>query len=240
MHSVRAYVPAVILLVGCGLIWQTHTQQPVPLAAPLTTVLASVPGYTVHDQHVTEEERRVAGMTDYVARAYAQDTIVAFTTLVSYYDRQSQGKTIHSPRNCLPGAGWEVLRSGTRAVEADGVSHVVNHYTLKNGPATAIVYYWYQGRGRIVASEYQVKWNLLRDAALLGHTEEALVRVVAYVNPPGGSKDSASVERAFAEADARGAAIAGKLIGEVTRVLPTTPAEARSRTRTASLVRSPS
>jgi EpsI family protein len=240
MHSVRAYVPAVILLVGCGLIWQTHTQQPVPLAAPLTTVLASVPGYTVHDQHVTEEERRVAGMTDYVARAYAQDTIVAFTTLVSYYDRQSQGKTIHSPRNCLPGAGWEVLRSGTRAVEADGVSHVVNHYTLKNGPATAIVYYWYQGRGRIVASEYQVKWNLLRDAALLGHTEEALVRVVAYVNPPGGSKDSASVERAFAEADARGAAIAGKLIGEVTRVLPTTPAEARSRTRTASLFRSPS
>jgi EpsI family protein len=240
MHSVRAYVPAVILLVGCGLIWQTHTQQPVPLAAPLTTVLASVPGYTVHDQHVTEEERRVAGMTDYVARAYAQDTIVAFTTLVSYYDRQSQGKTIHSPRNCLPGAGWEVLRSGTRAVEADGVSHVVNHYTLKNGPATAIVYYWYQGRGRIVASEYQVKWNLLRDAALLGHTEEALVRVVAYVNPPGGTKDSASVERAFADADAKGAAIAGKLIGEVTRVLPTTPAEARSRTRTASLVRSPS
>jgi EpsI family protein len=240
MHSVRAYVPAVILLVGCGLIWQTHTQQPVPLAAPLTTVLASVPGYTVHDQHVTEEERRVAGMTDYVARAYAQDTIVAFTTLVSYYDRQSQGKTIHSPRNCLPGAGWEVLRSGTRAVEADGVSHVVNHYTLKNGPATAVVYYWYQGRGRIVASEYQVKWNLLRDAALLGHTEEALVRVVAYVNPPGGTKDSASVERAFADADAKGAAIAGKLIGEVTRVLPTTPAEARSRTRTASLVRSPS
>lgn len=240
MHSVRAYVPAVILLVGCGLIWQTHTQQPVPLAAPLTTVLASVPGYTVHDQHVTEEERRVAGMTDYVARAYAQDTIVAFTTLVSYYDRQSQGKTIHSPRNCLPGAGWEVLRSGTRAVEADGVSHVVNHYTLKNGPATAVVYYWYQGRGRIVASEYQVKWNLLRDAALLGHTEEALVRVVAYVNPPGGTKDSASVERAFADADAKGAAIAGKLIGEVTRVLPTTPAEARSRTRTASLFRSPS
>jgi EpsI family protein len=240
MHSVRAYVPAVILLVGCGLIWQTHTQQPVPLAAPLTTVLASVPGYTVHDQHVTEEERRVAGMTDYVARAYAQDTIVAFTTLVSYYDRQSQGKTIHSPRNCLPGAGWEVLRSGTRAVEADGVSHVVNHYTLKHGPATAVVYYWYQGRGRIVASEYRVKWNLLRDAALLGHTEEALVRVVAYVNPPGGTKDSASVERAFADADAKGAAIAGKLIGEVTRVLPTTPAEARSRTRTASLVRSPS
>jgi EpsI family protein len=240
MHKVAAYVPAVILLVGCGLIWQTHTQKAVPLGAPLTTILASLPGYTIHDQHVTDEERRVAGMTDYVARVYARDTIIAFTTLVSYYDRQSQGKTIHSPRNCLPGAGWEVLNGDTRAVDADGVPHVVNHYTIKNGPATAIVYYWYQGRGRVVASEYAVKWNLLRDAALLGHTEEALVRVVSYVNPLPGARDSTSVERAVAAADSTGAAIAAKLITEVTRVLPATPAEARSRTRTASLARSPS
>jgi hypothetical protein len=86
-----------------------------------------------------------------------------------------------------------------------------------------------------------VKWNLLRDAALMGHTEEALVRVVSYVNPPaGGKRDSAAVAGAFAEADATGAQIAARLISEVTRVLPATPAAARSRTRTASLVRSPS
>jgi EpsI family protein len=238
MSKIRPYLPAMILLVGCALVWQTHTQRAVPLAAPLTTVLPSLPGYAVRDQHVTEEERRVAGMTDYVARLYARDTTVAFTTLVSYYDRQAQGKTIHSPRNCLPGAGWEVLRSGTRSVTAEGVPHVVNHYTLKNGPATAIVYYWYQGRGRVVASEYAVKWNLLRDAAVLGHTEEALVRVVVFVNPPAGPADSASVERAFADADSTGAAVASRLMTEVTRVLPATPTAVQSRTRTASLLRS--
>jgi EpsI family protein len=177
-------------------------------------------------------------MTDYVARAYAHDSVVAFTTLVSYYDRQSQGKTIHSPRNCLPGAGWEVFRSGTRTVDADGAPHVVNHYTLRNGPATAIVYYWYQGRGRVVASEYAVKWNLLRDAAVLGHTEEALVRVVVYVSRPAEASDSVAVARIFADADATGAQVAARLINDVTRVLPATPAEAQSRTRTASLPRS--
>jgi EpsI family protein len=241
MHKLRGYLPALILFVGCAFIWQTHSQRAVPLAASLTTVLPSLPGYTVHDQRISDEERRVAGMTDYVARVYARDTLIAFTTLVSYYDRQSQGKTIHSPRNCLPGAGWEVLSSGTRSIEADGAEHVVNHYMLKNGPATAIVYYWYQGRGRVVASEYAVKWNLLRDAALMGHTEEALVRVVSYVNPPaGGKRDSAAVAGAFAEADATGAQVAARLISEVKRVLPATPAAAQSRTRTASLVRSPS
>jgi len=223
MRSLRAYTPAIILLVGCAFIWQTHTQRAMPLAAPLATVLPSVPGYVTQDQQIGAEERKVAGMTDYVARMYIRDSTIAFTTLVSYYDRQAQGQTIHSPRNCLPGAGWEILKGGTRTVDAGGVKHVVNHYTLKNGPATAVVYYWYQGRGRVVASEYRVKWNLLRDAALLGHTEEALVRVVIYLDVNIGVADAATTQRAFADADFLGDKIASKLMTDVVRVLPGKP-----------------
>jgi EpsI family protein len=176
-------------------------------------------GYEVHDQQVSDDERRVAGMTDYVARAYSRDSIIAFTTLVSYYDHQAQGKTIHSPRNCLPGAGWEILRADTRTLDVGGTSRTVNQYVLKKGTATAVAYYWYQGRGRVVANEYRVKWNLLRDAALLGHTEEALVRVVVYM-PDVPAADSAGVDRAFAEASAVGDQIATRMITDVARVLP--------------------
>jgi EpsI family protein len=219
MHKLRAYLPALIFLVGCALVWRPHSQRAVPLAQPLTTVLAGLPGFQMHDQQVGEDERRVAGMTDYVARVYSRDTVVAFSTLVSYYDHQEQGKTIHSPRNCLPGAGWEILRAGTRTLIVDGTSHVVNQYVLKNGAATAIAYYWYQGRGRIVANEYTVKWNLLRDAALLGHTEEALVRVVVPVAADGAADPTGS-SRAFTDANAIGDEIATRLIKEVARVLP--------------------
>jgi EpsI family protein len=139
---------------------------------------------------------------------------------VSYYDNQGQGKTIHSPRNCLPGAGWEILRGDRRMVEADGASHEVNHYILKNGAATAIVYYWYQGRGRVVANEYTVKWNLLRDAALLGHTEEALVRVVVSVPERIGTLDDPNAIKAIAAADTLGARLAGGLLHDVARILP--------------------
>ena len=158
-------------------------------------------------------------MTDYVARVYSRDTVVAFSTLVSYYDHQEQGKTIHSPRNCLPGAGWEILRAGTRTLTVDGTAHVVNQYVLKNGAATAVAYYGYQGRGRIAANEYAVKWNLLRDAALLGHTEEALVRVVVPVAADGAADPTGS-SRAFTDANAVGDEIASRLIKEVARVLP--------------------
>ena len=217
----QAFVPAFVLLVGCGFVWQTHSQRQMPLAAPLASIIPSMAGYSVFDRHIGDEERRVAGMSDYVARAYYRDSLEAFQTLVSYYDRQGQGKTIHSPRNCLPGAGWEVLRGERRAVVVDGVPHDVNHYVLKNGPATDVVYYWYQGRGRVVASEYAVKWNLLRDAALLGHTEEALVRIVIPVRVPGTtSASSAAATPALAAADSLGEAVAQRLIREVAKALP--------------------
>ena len=219
MHRLRGYVPALVFLAGCAFLWRPHSQRSVPLALPLTTVLQGMTGYEVHDQVVSDDERRVAGMTDYVARAYSRDSVVAFTTLVSYYDHQAQGKTIHSPRNCLPGAGWEILRAGSRQLSVDGVSRTVNQYILKKGTATAVAYYWYQGRGRVVANEYRVKWNLLRDAALLGHTEEALVRVVVPVVGDA-IADSASADRSLAEASVVGDQIATRMIREVARVLP--------------------
>ena len=116
MRSPFAYVPAVILFIGAAFVVHTRSQSAIPLAAPLATVLDTVSGYRSKDQVISDEERRVAGMSNYVARVYSVDSAVAFTTLVSYYERQTQGKTIHSPRNCLPGAGWEILTGGTKSV----------------------------------------------------------------------------------------------------------------------------
>jgi EpsI family protein len=208
----RAFAPAIILIAGCALLFHgTRAQESVPLAGPLNQVLAQVDGYRIEEQKVSDEERKVAGMSDYVARIYYRDTTLAFTTYVGYYDRQTQGKSIHSPKNCLPGAGWEVLNADTASIPSPTGPRVVNRYLLKNGVSQAVVYYWYQGRGRVVANEYAVKLNLLRDAALLGHTEEALVRVVL---PVGGSDSSQ------AHADELGKRIAARLMREVDQVLP--------------------
>ena len=218
MRRIGAYVPASILFAGCALLWHAHSQAALPLDAPLAGVLSQVDGYEVTDQTFSDAERRVAGMTDYVARAYRRDTTVVFSTLVSYYDKQAQGKTIHSPRNCLPGAGWEILTPGTRTLAVDGSPHVVNSYVLKNGSNTALTYYWYQGRGRVSANEYMVKWNLLRDATLLGHTEEALVRVIVPIRSA--AADSLTTAHAHDRAFAIGDDIAARLIREVNLVLP--------------------
>ena len=221
MHSgARSFIPAGILLAGCGLLFYARNQVGMPLARPLETVLANVPGYRVADQRLSDEEQKVAGMTSYVARAYLRDSTVAFATLVSYYDRQTHGKTIHSPRNCLPGAGWEVVERGSQNLTVDGVAHEVNRFILRNGRAAALAYYWYQGRGRVTANEYAVKWNLLRDAAMLGHTEEALVRLIIPLSATSTLTTGTASDASLPE-ETLGRNIATRLMAEVESVLPT-------------------
>jgi EpsI family protein len=226
---VRRFLPSALLAIGVLLVFSARSQTSVPLIGSLNTVLPTWQGLKTTDQKVPEEEQRIAG--DYVARVYWQDSSnVAFTTYVGYYDRQSQGHSMHSPKNCLPGAGWEILQTDVATIAtAAGGSVVVNKYLLKNGNREAVVYYWYQGRGRIVASEYAVKWNLLHDAALVGHTEEALVRIVAFVPRLSALPAGATAAEAHASAEQLGAQVARQLLTDVARVLPPSKAQSAAR-----------
>ena len=220
MRKLAPFLPAAALLAGCLLISDIRKQVAVPPTAPLSEVAPHVPGYAVRDVSIGEDERLVAGMTDYTMRLYQRDSASTFSVYVGYYDSQSQGKTIHSPRNCLPGAGWETLSSGERTLlSSGGRPFTMNRYVLMNGSAQALVFYWYQGRGRVESNEYRVKWNLLRDAALTGRTEEALVRMV-FPLPPGPAADTAGWSRKYAEADTVAAHVASRLLESVERVMP--------------------
>lgn len=211
MTGVSRYLPVAVLLAGSALVWSAHGHRSVSLVGSLQSVLAVVPGLRTVDNIISPEERRVAGMTDYVFRSYrASDSSVSFTAFVSYYDRQATGRTIHSPRNCLPGAGWEIVQTDDYAFPVNGRTHNVNRVLLRNGGSSAIAFYWYQGRGRIASNEYRVKWNLLTDAALLGRSEEALVRIVVPVREGSEEDDANAVART----------VAPHLIEDLNRVLP--------------------
>lgn len=178
------WAPAALLAAGIVLTWGAHGQDSLPLRAPLeSTVPARISGFAGTDIEVSEDEQRVAGMTDYLMRVYeaAPGAAAGFSVYVGYYASQTRGRTIHSPKNCLPGAGWEALTSRKDVLPTPGGPVPVNRYLLQRGKERALVLYWYQGRGRIAAGEYQVKWDLLRDAALRGRSDEALVRVIVPV-----------------------------------------------------------
>ena len=213
MRPALAWTPALLFSVGAVFTVGVDLQRSLDLRMPLGEAIpVEIAGAMGTDIRLSDAEVRVAGVTDYLMRSYAaRDTttgVLPFSVYVGYYDSQMQGKTIHSPRNCLPGAGWEALASTTVEIETGGPPVRVNRYLLQNKQAQALVLYWYQGRGRVESNEYAVKWNLLRDAALRQRSDEALVRVVV------GVEDDAAA--AFEVA----AVAAGAIIAPVYRALP--------------------
>ncbi len=196
MKRVTPYVPAVLLGLGALLAMGVNRQQVMPLRTSLSGIPLRILGYEGIDRPVTPEEQRVAGMNSYVFREYRADSIPAFSVYVGYYEQQTQGHTIHSPRNCLPGAGWEPLGVSQQAIRLEGGLVTVQRYLLAKDSQRALVYYWYQGRGRISSNEYRVKWELLRDAALRGRSEEALVRIVLPLTGSEAAADSLAMATA--------------------------------------------
>lgn len=203
MTAARRWAPAAVLAVGALLATVgVKAQRSLALRIPLAdAVPAEING--LHSQNVTVSpaELKVAGVTSYLARSYqSTDTAKAeaFSLYVGYYAQQTQGQTIHSPKNCLPGAGWEPLTSQSQQVETADGPVTVNRYLIQNGQRRALVLYWYQGRGRVAWNEYRVKLDLLRDAAIKRRSDEALVRIVV----PVGKSETDALRTATAAATA--------------------------------------
>ena len=185
MNRIFRWAPALLLSLGALVSVAVDAQRTLPLRTALDVAIPTrYEKFVAHDLPISVAEQEMAGMTDYLFRIFTDGedaTEGAFSVYVGYYSRQSGGRTIHSPKNCLPGAGWEPLvASVTQVATADGPVNV-NRYLIQRGSERAMVIYWYQGRGRVQASEYMVKADLLRDAALRQRSDEALVRIIVPV-----------------------------------------------------------
>jgi EpsI family protein len=123
---------------------------------------------------------------DYYLADYRSGDGAVVNFYVAYYGSQRKGESAHSPRSCLPGGGWEISSIDQKTLDAtisDGVPIEVNRAVIRKGESTQLVYYWFQGRGRVVTNEYLVKWYLFWDALTKHRTDGALVRLTTMVAP---------------------------------------------------------
>ncbi len=97
---------------------------------------------------------------------------------VGFYQSQRTGATYHSPKNCLPGAGWQFMKSDLVALTMpDQAQITVNNVLIQKGLEKQVILYWYHDRGRVVASEYWAKGYLVWDAMTKNRTDGSLVRI---------------------------------------------------------------
>lgn len=137
------------------------------------------------------------GVDDYIHRSYVGRSRAPIGLYAGYYSSQRQGDTIHSPQNCLPGAGWRPVSSDTLELPLGDRRLTVNKYVIQKGFDRQVVLYWYQGRGRVVANEFANKAWLMWDAATVRRTNGGLVRIISPELP---GRDATAEVTAFATA----------------------------------------
>jgi EpsI family protein len=165
-----------------------------PPSEPFSQLPSVLAGWTGSDQPIDQETRDVLGAGDFLSRIYTQAGQTAPIGLfIGYFPTQRTGQTIHSPKHCLPGAGWVFESSNyLNLTDVDGKTHRVGEYVIANGGMRQFVIYWYQAHGRSVANEYMAKIYMATDAIRMNRTDGALVRVITPVTP---SEDIAEARR---------------------------------------------
>jgi EpsI family protein len=134
----------------------------------------------------------ILGADDYTTRIYSDRLGRRAGLYIGYHATQRQGDSIHSPMNCLPGAGWQPILTERLALNAASTSSPdpgratpvsVNKVLIQKGEYRQLVLYWYQSHGRVVAGEYAAKALLFVDAIRSGRTDAALVRITVPIDP---------------------------------------------------------
>jgi EpsI family protein len=182
----RYWTVIVLLLVGALASALPRAQAPV--APPqLQRLPQEIAGWTSEDISIEPRLVEVSKVDAYLSRVYRhapQDDLGRPGELgvyVGFYGTQRAGDSVHSPKNCLPGAGWQPVHAARIALPLSNGAAMANLYVVENERQRFIVLYWYQSHGRIIASEYRAKLYTLRDALVLGRTDSTLVRITVPV-----------------------------------------------------------
>lgn len=189
LKSGPSRVLTLALVVQAVLVYTLSRGEAAPHMRPLSTFPSSISGWMVTNEGVIEKEvLDVLRADDVVNRVYTRaGSGESVSFFVAYFKTQRAGQAPHSPKNCLPGSGWVPSESRVVSVPVAGRPEPleVNRYVVARGGAKSVVMYWYQSRGRVVASEYKAKIYLVLDSIRYHRSDTALVRVVVPVNGRG-------------------------------------------------------
>ena len=130
----------------------------------------------------TDRELELLAATSFVSRNYERAGQL-LNLSIAYYAVQRAGESMHTPKNCLPGAGWEISNYDSAQIPLDGRLEKINKFTIQNGDNKALVLYWYQTKDRIVDNEYKGKGFLMWDSITKGRTDGSVVKISSPDTP---------------------------------------------------------
>lgn len=187
MNSTARFLIVSALIASAAIFLHAHSHsETFPPRVPLQSFPQQLDAWTGTDDPIDKEILDVLGPGDFLLRTYAspQTTQSTIDLFIAYFPTQRAGDTIHSPKNCLPGAGWAPVQTSRITLSVAGhAPFPANRYIIAKGDEREIVLYWYWAHDRGVASEYWAKYYLIADSILMNRSDGSLVRISSPMFP---------------------------------------------------------
>jgi exosortase D (VPLPA-CTERM-specific) len=152
----------------------------VPERSQFVSFPATVGEWNGHASLLEPQVENDLAMQDYLFSDYSKSDGKVVNLYVAYYASQRTGESPHSPLVCIPGNGWSITQLGRTSFDA---GRPMNRAIIERNGSRQLVYYWYEERGRWIASEYWSKWYLLSDVLTKNRSDGALVRLITAILP---------------------------------------------------------
>jgi EpsI family protein len=146
------------------------------------------------------DSERILGVTDYLLCNFINREQRSFVGVYAGYHQSQARKAggenanlIHPPKHCLPGSGWDIIGANQVALDLPGFPEnpgTVNRFIVAKGEQRQLVYYWYQSRGRVIASDWKKIIYLMLDRARFNRTDGSLVRFTIPVSSGSGEEEA--------------------------------------------------
>jgi len=214
LNSTYAKVLAGVLIVQGGIFYAVAMRpEHMPAVPPLSEFPRAFGDWSLYRESQIEPEiQDILKADDTLSRLYANPiSRQAAYLFIAFFKTQREGQSPHSPKNCLPGAGFEPIESFPINITVPGRADPihVNRYLTARGEEKTVTLYWYQSHERIIAGEFAAKFWLIADSIRYHRSDCALVRVVVQVN----NDDTAGASRTAIE-------FAQSVFPSLTRQLP--------------------
>jgi exosortase D (VPLPA-CTERM-specific) len=165
----------------------SHRSEIIPDRSRFVTFPATIGEWHGHASLLEPQVENGLALEDYILSDYSKSDGKTVNLYVAYYASQRTGESPHSPVVCIPGDGWSITKLERTGY---GAEQPLNRAIIERNGSKQLVYYWYEERGRRIASEYWSKWYLLSDAITKNRSDGALVRLITTVLPSEVERDA--------------------------------------------------
>ncbi len=175
---------SVVLVAQAVMFYTASRGESAPPEQPLSQFPTHIGQWQMTEQGVVEKEvLDILRADDTLSRTYSAPGIGTANLFVAYFHSQRTGQSPHSPKNCLPGAGWSQTIAGYIDVPIASRNETIqiNRYIVSKGESKSAVLYWYQTPKRVIADEYHAKFWLVADSVMTHRSDTSLVRIVVPV-----------------------------------------------------------